>query len=588
MEKQKGGISTKTMVGIVILILALTGYGLGMLLTLFGPSRKSVSPEVYFQTDKEGVAVVYNTEKVMYRALEAAGTYYLPYTLVSQVDDFFYHDTTIGAMLYVKPTELLQIPIVQVSTMSEVASDVQVFTYGNEIYIQAELVTELSVADLQVFSEPKRLWLWDRWDEELQAVATKSDVKLRREASNRSDIVEKVKKGTQLYYLEAADGWACVMSEQGFVGWVQEKKLSRPAMVTKTVDKKGLEYTSISLGEPVVLVWHQVFASGVEGQTERFVEALEQTKGVNVVSPTWFSVSSTDGAITTIGDPEYVKAAHERGVQVWGLVDNFNDEVDNYPLLTSYQARTNLIANLMAEAERLDLDGINVDFEANETGLGGLNKACGIHFVQFIRELSIACRNAGIILSVDNYVPRSYNQYYHRDTQAKVADYIIVMGYDEHYGGSDAGSTSSLPFVEDGIVQTLTEVPKEKLINAVPFYTRLWKLTPEALAPEGAQIRNDGAAPFGAYALSSSAMGAKDISELLQGKDAVIRWLETEQQNYTEYMWEDCYYRLWMEGAASMEKRMEVMQKYDLAGVACWKLGLESPDMWDVISKYYP
>ncbi len=588
MEKQKGGISTKAMVGIVIVILVLTGYGLGMLLTLFGPSNKSVSPETYFQADKDGVAVIYNTEKVMQRALEAADTYYLPYALVSQVDPFFYHDTSLDAILYAKPTELLQVPVVTVKNLSEVTRDAQAIFYYGSVYIQLELLQELSLVSVLKFTEPSRLWIWDRFDEEVPAVTAKENLKLRQESSTRSDIVEKIEKGSTLYYLDSTGDWACVMSEQGFIGWVQEKKVSKGAAVVKQAEREAWDYTSISLGEPVVLVWHQIFASGVESQTERFVNALEQTKGVNVVSPTWFSISSIEGAITTIGDPGYVQAAHEHGVQVWGLVDNFNDDVDNYALLTNYQARSQLIANLMAEAERLDLDGINVDFEANNTGLGGLNKDCGIHFVQFIRELSIACRRAGVILSVDNYVPRSYNQYYHRDSQAVVADYLIVMGYDEHYGGSDAGSTSSLPFVEDGIVQTLQEVPKEKLINAVPFYTRLWKLTPQAQAAEGAQIRDDGAAPFGAYALSSNAIGANAIQAELQDKNATLSWLETEQQHYTEYMWEDCFYRLWLEDTASMEKRLEVMQKYDLAGVACWKLGLESPDMWDVISKYYP
>ena len=55
-----------------------------------------------------------------------------------------------------------------------------------------------------------------------------------------------------------------------------------------------------------------------------------------------------------------------------------------------------------------------------------------------------------------------------------MADYVIMMGYDEHFAGGEAGSVSSINYVKNGIAGMLENVPREKLIGGVPFYTRLW------------------------------------------------------------------------------------------------------------------
>ena len=191
---------------------------------------------------------------------------------------------------------------------------------------------------------------------------------------------------------------------------------------------------------------------------------------VNVISPTWFSVSDNDGNVSSLASGEYVMQAHEKGLKVWGLVDNFSENMSTTTVLSNTAARQNLENQLVTYALKAGLDGINVDFES-------LSEDVGIHFLQFLRELSIQCHENNLVLSVDNPVPEDFTSHYDRAEQGKVVDYVIIMGYDEHYVGSDAGSVASLPWVEQGVKDTLAEVPAKRTILAIPFYTRLWKTT---------------------------------------------------------------------------------------------------------------
>ena len=219
--------------------------------------------------------------------------------------------------------------------------------------------------------------------------------------------------------------------------------------------------------------------------------------------------------------------AHEKGLKVWGLVDNFSENMSTTTVLSNTAARQNLENQLVTYALKAGLDGINVDFES-------LSEDVGIHFLQFLRELSIQCHENNLVLSVDNPVPEDFTSHYDRAEQGKVVDYVIIMGYDEHYVGSDAGSVASLPWVEQGVKDTLAEVPAKRTILAIPFYTRLWKTTDGgALTYEG-----DGAT-----------------------------------------------YQIWLEDSKSIAEKVKLIPKYKLAGVAEWKLGFENSGIWSVITE---
>ena len=153
---------------------------------------------------------------------------------------------------------------------------------------------------------------------------------------------------------------------------------------------------------------------------------ISGTKNVNVIAPTWFATSDNNGSISSLASYDYVDKAHSMGLQVWGLCDDFSPDMKIGNVLGRTSRRERLEKNLIAEAIKYSLDGINIDFE-------NVKSKNGTDFIQFIRELGIMCRNNGIILSIDNYPPANYSAYYAREEQAAVADYVITMAYDEYY-----------------------------------------------------------------------------------------------------------------------------------------------------------
>ena len=215
---------------------------------------------------------------------------------------------------------------------------------------------------------------------------------------------------------------------------------------------------------------------------------------------------------------------------------------------------------VMAMVEKYGLDGINVDFE-------DLRVSCGQPFIQFIRELSVRCRKQGVVLSVDNYVPVGNTDYYNRAEQGVYADYVVIMGYDEHYKGSEtAGSVASISYVESGIIKTVEEVPASKVINGVPFYTRLWETT-------GTDV-------------DSQAVGMEMANQWVSDHGIELSWDQGTCQNYGSYEKDGTIHEVWMEDAESIKVKLSVMDANNLAGVASWCLGFETPDIWDVISEY--
>ena len=254
--------------------------------------------------------------------------------------------------------------------------------------------------------------------------------------------------------------------------------------------------------------------------------------------------------------------AHKKGLEVWALVKNieYAGSVDMYTILSSTTTRAKLIDGLINQALTYGLDGINVDFEQ-------ISMDCGEHYIQFIRELSIPCRKNGMVLSVDNYVPTGYTDHYDRAEQGVVADYVIIMGYDEHYAGSpEAGSVASINYVEEGIVKTVNEVPANKVINAIPFYTRIWET-------ENGQ-------------LSSQAVGMDVAEEFVKAHNIAVEWDDETCQNYGEYTSGGSLYQVWLEDASSIEVKLNIMDKYQIGGVASWRLGYEKPEIWNVIETY--
>ena len=293
---------------------------------------------------------------------------------------------------------------------------------------------------------------------------------------------------------------------------------------------------------------------------------VANVKDMNVIAPTWFSLSDNEGGYESFASESYVKRAHNMGYQVWGVLDDFNyhnthdTDIDVYAVLSSTTNRTCLIENIVKEAVSLGLDGINLDFERISVDVGE-------HYAQFLREMSVQCRLNGLTFSIDNYVPFNFNAYLRRDVQGKVADYVIIMGYDEHWHGSgDPGSVASINYVSNGIDKTLEQVPKEKVVNALPFYSILWKTTGDKVTDEYVTLVN-----------------TQDFLDRI-GREGV--WDEETQQLYVEWESGGSKYQIWVENEESILVKLNVMRAKEIAGVAVWCLGYDNQAVWEAISAY--
>lgn len=522
----------------------------------FGPSRERADLASVYKADKNETVLYLNYEKQDAVGIYENGQTYLPMDWVSEnVNSRFYWDEEEEMLVYALPEEILY------ADGSSVGSGGQPLILEKEdgVYVSMGLVLNYTKVRIQVFdrTDAKRVFIEDTF-ENVPIADVRGTVQVRTKKDVKSPILTECRRGDSVTVLETDEKWVKVATPDGHVGYVKNRKLKNLRSETMETDFKEPVYQNISLDEKILLAFHQVTIPEANGKME---ELLEPSEGVNVIVPTWFTLSSNEGDYESLASRSYVDKAHEKGLQVWAMLDNFSKEcsknVQSEILLSKTSTRQKLIADMMEEAENYGFDGFNLDFES-------LKPEAMPHYVQFIREMSIACRERGLVLSVDNYVPSEYTADYNRKEQGIVADYVIIMGYDEHYAGGEKGSTASIEFVEQGITDTLLEVPKEKVINAVPFYTRLW-------------TEEDGKT-------TSSALGIYKAKEWVEEEGVELSWQEALGQYYGEHKEsETATEYLWMEEEKSLALKMDLIRKYDLAGTAVWKLGLESPEIWDVI-----
>ena len=538
-------------VGLLIVLVALAGgavYGINKLI----PSRKQMDLTEYYGQNADGeAALILGTEKLEEKALISGEDVYLPLDVVNgYLNQRYYWDSENKKILYATPSSLTEEP-------ASDKADGNVWLKDDTVYLKLDYVKKYTDIDSYIEQDPARVAIQYKFTN-VETVTTKKDTVIRYRGGIKAPILSKLAKNTVLRLMNEGEDWDQVATDDGYIGYIQKKKVSAVDTTDYERDFKTESYTYLTMDEPVNLAWHQVTSTDANSY---FADAVQNMTGVNVISPTWFSVTDNSGNISSLASGEYVMQAHEKGLKVWGLVDNFNENMSTTEVLSKTSSRQNLENQLITYALKAGLDGINVDFES-------LSEGVGIHFLQFLRELSIQCHANNLVLSVDNPVPEDFTSHYDRAEQGKVVDYVIIMGYDEHYAGSEeAGSVASHDFVERGITRTLEEVPKEKVINAVPFYTRFWKTDPDGT-------------------VSSEALGMNAADEKVANNNAEKVWDDTTKQYYVEIDYNGSLYQMWMEEETSIEDKMQLIKQYDLAGVASWRLGYERASIWDVILKY--
>lgn len=552
--KHYGKIKRKNPTGILlVLIVLILMIGVSAIwIKRYMPTKERADLlQVFDITDNEE-AILLNNELQEWEAMIKDGQSYLPLEFVhSLLNQRFYWDPIEYKLIYTTPLQMIEI----LPDMVDEHGYKKLILEEDIVYLQIGLIEQYTNIRYQYYDTPQRIFIDTVWGTITQA-QVKKDTQIRERGGVKSLIISDVYKDSTVTILEEMDSWTKVVTSDGYIGYIQNNKLDSAFTTTIISDFEEPVYENISRDYGISLGWHQVTNTAANANLEK---VIAEAKGLNVIAPTWIYITDTSGNIESLSSRDYVDRAHELGLEVWALIENIKYKPSLYELLTPTANRTNLIDHIIADALASGVDGINLDIEEVKNDVASA-------YIQFIRELSIACRKNNLVFSIDNPVPTAYTAHYNRKEQGIVADYIVTMGYDEHYSGSSAGSVSSLTFTTEGLLNTLEEVAADKVIHAIPFYTRLWK-------------EIDGKT-------TSEALGMRKAKNTLTERGIQPVWLEDIGQYYGEYDEEGAIYRIWLEDTASIELKMKIIADSKIAGVAYWKLGLEEPEVWEVINQY--
>lgn len=580
-RKRKIKLIIRTVLLIILLLAAAAG---AFLWKRYSPSKEKADLKEYYGIEKEGqLAIIVNNEIVEPNGMISDGKAYVQYEIVRDyINSRFYWDPNENILLYTLPKDMVSVEVgskdYNISKDKKSEDYVILKTEGSTAYIALDFIQQYTNMEYEVYDNPSRVMIVSDWGETTVS-EVKRDTQVRYRGGVKSPVLTEINKKDEVTVIENEENWKKVRTKDGFVGYVKASALRKEEkrQISRAFEEQ--EFTNIKKDYTINMAWHNVTNSSANNSV---LEKIASSKGITTLAPTWYHVKDTDGNLESISSSEYVNYAHQSNIEVWATIRDFdggiNSQDESFAFLSSTSKRNNLINTLIADALQVGLDGINVDFEK-------ISKECGEHYIQFVRELSVRCRQNGLVLSVDNYVPKGYNMQYNRKEQGIVADYVIIMGYDEHFGGSpEAGSVSSYNFVKEGIEETIKEVPADKVISGIPFFTRLWKEVPKT-DEELAQEAGTEAAEY-PMKVSSDALGMSAAEAKVAEAGVETVWDEETQQNFATWESGDETYKIWLEDEKSLELKLQLMKDKELAGTAAWALGQEKPEIWQLILKY--
>ena len=551
---------------VLIIVIGAVAFG-GKILDKYSYSKELADLDEYYGVSGERLAVILQDEMVEEQAVMRNGTVYFDIDTVHKYfNEGFYVDAEEQKVLYTTAVDTIVASFGNAEYTDEAGSHsteyVPCFREGETTYLAADYVKRFTNYSYEVYD--RHLQVYTEWGVK-QTYEIAKNTQVRVKGGIKSPILREMEKGETVELLEQMETWSKVKTSDSIIGYVENKRLTNLSTEVETpvTDYAAEEYTSIAMEGKVSLGWHAI---GGVGGNDTLDAMVAEGKGINVIAPTWFSLTDNDGGFRSFGTTQYVNKAHDYGLQVWGVWDNFNyknetgSDISTLQVLSSTTKRQSLVQSIVDDSLSLGLDGVNIDFE-------GLTSDCGEHYVQFLRELSVACRKNNLVLSVDNYVPFHFNNFYRLDIQGQIADYVIIMGYDEHWHGSgDPGSVASIEYVSNGLEKTLSQVPAEKVVNALPFYTILWKTEGTTVTDEYITLNN--------------------VADFLKRVNVEPQWDETTCQYYAEWQSGNAVYQIWVEDEESIKVKLNVMSAQKIGGVAVWRLGYGTSGAWELVKAY--
>ena len=516
----------------------------------------------YIGASGENVAIYFNDERDISDGKLSVGlcqnnATYLSLSYVhDKLNERFYYAQDIKKILY----SLLDMTLSYGETDIHQVGNAPYLLLKEEPYILIDFVKDHTNMRFEQYleEENKRVYIYTDWVSENIAYLKNSEA-ARVRGGNKSPIVVDCKKGEEVKILTKDTKWSKVKTKSGYIGYVRNTRLNNETSIIPESSYVEEKRDQITIPGKVVLGWHQVLSTYPSNKITDLVKNAKDD--MNVIAPTWFTIKNNNGEIRSIANIQYTSVCHQKGMQVWGVVDNFNlGNLNNKKIFSNTLTRKKMITKILREVTVNNLDGINLDIE-------NLKEDEGEDYMQFVRELSIEMLKINKTLSVDSYVPYNFNDHYNLSEFNHFCDYVIIMCYDENYNGSKAaGSVSSIGFVNRGIEETMKEVSSDKIVIGLPFYTRIW-----ATEPDGT--------------VSSAALDSKAAYDEATKRGIKFAFDEETEQNYGSIIDNkgrkvEC----WMEDETSLMFKMATIRAHALAGTAAWKLTQEKPDFFKIIN----
>ena len=567
---------SKKVIIIVCVLLVISVFCSYYLYTKLRGNTEKMDLKEYFELDKyeeNSIPLILNNETMFNVAYIVDDEVYIDQEVVATtISSKLYWSLNDKMLIVTTPTDIIKAKIDSKSTEKngkkdeEFAKDI-VKEMPHGIYaISLSFIEKYANVEYKMYDSPKRMVMTSDWGNEVTKIKVTNDDVIRYKGDKNSEILTNAKVNDVLFVMQdevhSFQRYIYVMTSDGIAGYIKNKNIGKAYKEELKNDYKEVEYPVKHMNKKVNLGWLQV--SNVTANNN-LPTLVNKTSGLNVVVPTWFSVTSSDGRISSLASSSFVLYAHNKGLKVWALVDDFSKDVKLLDVMSKTSSRTNLINNLVTATKACGADGINVVFEY-------ITQESSPHYIQFLRELSIKCRANKLVLSVDSYVPLSYNEHYKIDEQGEFVDYVVIMAYDEYHANSEeSGSVASLSYTQTAVDKAMAKVPKEKLIIGMPFYSRLW----------GEKYDETGNCTIDSVETVSMTEG---VIRVRQG-GGKFTWNEETMQLYSEYVENGKTYKIWLENKRSIEEKLKVIVAADVAGVGEWRIGYETPDVWPAISK---
>lgn len=426
------------------------------------------------------------------------------------------------------------------------------------IYLPISEMKEVYDIEIEYLPDTKVVTM-DSKDREQKKAIVNSNVAVKSSTNFIAKTVDRVKKGENVIVVSSENGNAKIRTQNGKLGYIKANKLTNEITVREDMHEEKQVEGKINL----VWDYYSTYASAPDrsGQT---------IEGINVVSPAFFYLDTNGRLKENIGEKgkAYIEWAHNNGYKVWPMLANAEAAKESLSItsniMNNYEKRKELIEDIVNVCVKYKIDGINVDFE-------NMKQEDKDMYSRFIIELTPRLKEMGLVTSVDVTAPdggETWSLCFDRHVIGDVADYIVFMAYDQ-YGISSkkAGTTAGYNWVKLSLNKFLQteEIEPEKIILAIPLYTRVWTTDSNEK-------------------VTSKTVAMKDIDKVIpQGTNKT--WDNDLKQNYAEYTDSGNKKQIWIEDIDSLKAKVSLITENNLAGVGSWQKGMESEDIWGMLKQ---